>query len=682
MGQVLPHNPAAESIASDTTSPLPIPTAMWRRLAANQQPPKLLKGLDAVWAAIEGKLRQALPRRRLALHFADRVIALQSRFESFSDDQLRQAAANQRVAFRLGRDQTHDLVEAFGIIREVATRQLGLRLYRVQLAAGFSMTRGHVAELATGEGKTLVATLPATIGGWRAHGCHVITVNDYLAKRDAEEMGPVYQFCGLSVAAIDQETEPPERRAAYAADITYLTNKEVAADYLRDRLALGDTRSLPHALLDDLTNAQPTRALDRVVMRGLSIAIIDEADSVMIDESVTPLIISGDSPNAEQTEAFQTAATLAEPLQTPEHYKVNAKWREVRLTPEGRRVLDEQCADMGGLWTGRRRREELVHQALTARELFLKDQQYVIQEDKVVIVDESTGRLMPDRTWRDGLHQAVEAKEGLEIQPPKQTLARVSFQKFFRLYNHLCGMTGTAAESTAELWQIYRQPVTRIPTHRPIIRTQQRDQLFASADAKWTAVLAAVQTRHATGQPVLIGTRSVEASETVSTLLSDAGLKHEVLNAVKHEAEAQIVAIAGERDRITVATNMAGRGTDIKLGDGVPELGGLHVIATERHETSRIDRQLYGRAGRQGDHGSVEVFSCLEDELFQRHGSRIFKRLIRPFCIGQSSARGLLVDLMRRQAQQKAERMARSQRRSVLQTDDWLEEQLAFARLE
>jgi preprotein translocase subunit SecA len=418
---------------------------------------------------------------------------------------------------------------------------------------------------------------------------------------------------------------------------------------------------------------------DRLVQRGLHYAIVDEADSVLIDEAVTPLIISGSVPNEEQVEAFQEAVELAGQLGEGEDFKINQRYREIDLTPAGKNKLETLTEDLHGLWKGARRREELVTQALTARYFYELDQQYVVQDDKVVIVDEFTGRLMPDRTWRDGLHQAIEAKEQLEVNPPKDTFARISFQRFFRLYKRMAGMSGTAVEGTGEFWQIYHLPVVVIPTNKPCIRTKLPDRVYATEDAKWNAIVDEIRRVHATGQPLLVGTRSVRASEELSGRLSAIGLEHQVLNAVRHKEEAQIVAGAGQPGRITVATNMAGRGTDIKLGRGVADLGGLYVLATERHESGRVDRQLYGRAGRQGDPGVAQTFVSLDDELVRRYSPYWAKSAARRHGgttenIGSRSTWRLFT-----RAQRKAQRMAYNQRRGVLRTDDWLDEYLGFA---
>ena len=678
---------AAEAELSEQvlTAPGPaVPSHTWRVLSRGPKRDKLPKGLDAAWSRASAFVMSMVPRTSLYLRRAERVLAWEKRFKDLSDAWLREEAENARAMFRRERETPTQVERACAIIREVAARQLGQRPYREQVAAALAIANGCIAELATGEGKTLSATMPATLAGWRGRGCHVVTVNDYLAKRDAQAMRAVYHFCGLSVAHVDGEMKSLDRRNAYLADITYCTNKEVAADFLRDRLTLGPWRALPEILAGKLARGEAVKP-ERLVLRGLETAIIDEADSVLIDEAVTPLIISSEGRNAEETRSFEQACMLADKLTNGVDYKVEPRYREVELTPEGREKLNNFAQNLGGIWAGRRRREEMTLMALNAKELYQRGKQYVVRDDKIVIVDEFTGRLMPDRTWRHGLHQAVEAKERLKVQPAKETLARVSFQRFFRMYRKLGGMTGTAAESKAELWEIYKAPVVVIPTHRPIQRVETPDVIYPDSRSRWHAVVGEIKRVNAMGRPILVGTRSVEASEMLSEMLTREGLEHRVLNAVRHAEEAATVMVAGQRGRITVATNMAGRGTDIKPDKDVLELGGLHVIATERNESRRIDRQLYGRTGRQGDVGSAVAIISLEDELIRRHVPAWARPLLPKrdnASGGDGSAHGpvsLRGRWLVRLAQKRASRMALQQRRGVLRTDDWLNEFMGFA---
>ncbi len=655
-----------------------VPSATWRTLDERMISKPLPQGLDALWDAGVGVATRLVPQQKRYLQKAEKVLALEKQFSAMGNGKLQQAIGQLRETFRRGRDTEEELHRAFAAIREVATRQIGERPFPVQVAGAPALSSGCVAEMATGEGKTLTATLPATIAGWRGRGCHVITVNDYLAKRDAEWMEGVYGFCGLKVAHIEGDMPPAQRQEAYAADVTYCTNKEVTADFLRDRLVLGRCGGLSAALLERLAGGQKP-VLDRLVQRGLDYAIVDEADSVLIDEAVTPLIISGPAPNVEQTEAFQQAAEATARLEPNSDYRINAKYREIELTDSGRRRLAELTEGWGGLWRATRRCEELAVRALTAKELYQRGQQYVVEQDKVIIVDDFTGRLMHDRQWRDGLHQAVEAKERVEVTPPKETYARLSFQRFFRMYRRLAGMTGTAQEAAAEFWQIYHLRVVVIPTNRPCIRRKPPDVVFTTAAAKWNRIVTEIEAVHATGRPILIGTRSVRNSEHVSGLLRARGLECQVLNAVHHQEEAMIVAGAGQAGRITVATNMAGRGTDVKLGPGVADLGGLFVLATERNESGRIDRQLFGRCARQGDPGTAQAITSLEDEFVSRHAKGLVAYLKKHHGQTEEDIAGRGTRAASRLAHLRAERLALRRRRAVMRADHWLDEHLSFA---
>ena len=653
-------------------------STQWRMLS---QPPMVVpfpRGLDRLWlqaTRLAGRLS------RSSTHFmqqADRIIAKQKVYRDVSDRNLGDYAAALRHRFLLGRDTDADCRHAFTILREVAARTVGLRPYREQIAAALALNAGCVAEMATGEGKTLVATMPAVLAGWRGRGCHVITANDYLAKRDAELMKAIYDFCGLTVGCITPDMGPLDRKQAYNAHVTYCTNKEVAADFLRDRLINASAKGLPALILSKMVGGGADR-IGRLVQRGLAHAIVDEADSVFIDDASTPLLISGDGPNQAHSHAYEQAAQLAAGLDPSIHYRVASDQPTVSLTPSGKQHLSELAEPLGGLWQGARRREELVVQALVANAVYIRDKHYVLEDDKVVIVDEFTGRLMPDRTWRDGLHQAVEAKEKVTINLPKETFARISFQRFFRLYRHLSGMSGTVAEAQAELWGIYRMPMIPIPTHRPCRRTVMPDRVFTTAAEKWQAVVADIGDVHRSGRPILIGTGSIRESEHLSRHLIAEGMDHRLLNAVQHASEAQIIAGAGQKGQITVSTNMAGRGTDIQLGPGVAERGGLHVIATERFSARRIDRQLSGRCARQGDPGSTQTFVSLEDDLIKKHTPIVAAALRRFHCqqgreISSAFWRHLIGEIQRR-----AERVSFRRRRDVLSADHWLDQHLGFA---
>ncbi len=656
----------------------PLPSGLWRTLSESGPSAKLPKGIDALWDKATGFFVRLKPRRRIYMQRAAKIHA-DDQYVDCTDEKLKEEVRRLREIFRFCRETDDDLDQAFALIAEASRRTLGMKHHVNQVACGIALTKGCVTEMATGEGKTLAATLPAIVYGWRGRGCHVMTTNDYLGERDATEMSPLYNFCGLSVDFITQEKEPEDRRKAYLADITYCTNKEANADFLRDQIAKGTQSGLAETLLTKLVDGA-SRGTGQLVMRGLEYVIVDEADSVLIDESCTPLIISGMGDNLQQIEAFKVALDVARQLEKNKHYRVNQEYRDIDLTNAGRAQIGEICEPMGGIWRGLRRREELVCQSLTAIELFLRDEHYVVEDGKVVIIDEATGRLMPERSWREGLHQAIEVKEGVEITPPKDTMARLSFQRFFRLYKKIAGMTGTGAEATVEFWQIYHTPVVQIPTNRPCIRKYKPDRIFLKRDDKWDAIVQDVINTHAEGRPVLIGTRSVADSELLSERLSDAGLEHAVLNAVRHKEEAEITKQAGGRGKITVATNMAGRGTDIKLGVGVPELGGLHVIETERQESERLDRQLFGRASRQGDPGSACAFTWVNDEMLKRYGG--WRKVLLRYLMrtsGQRETSSWFAMHVIKHARKKAEKNALRQRKGVLKTDDWLDEFLGFA---
>ena len=655
-----------------------MPSATWQMLNHRSSSEPLPTGLDAAWDTGKGFLSRLRPRYKKLHQQTEAILSLEKEISQLTDLKLRDSAGNLRAIFRCGHETQADIERAFALVREVAFRKLGERPFPVQITGALALENGCIAEMATGEGKTLTSTMYVTIAGWRGQGCHVITVNDYLAKRDAEWMGQIYRFCGLSVGYIEQQSTPAQRKEAYHADITYCTNKEVTADFLRDRLTLGRINGLSSALLARISGSN-SKITDRLIQRRLNCAVVDEADSVLIDESVTPLIISGNAPNPQQVDSFQRAVEIASKLNDKEDYKVDHRYRDVELTDKGKERIAELTSDLGGFWKGNRRSFEMVSQALIARELYHRDQHYVLNEGKVVIVDEFTGRLMPDRTWRDGMHQAVEAKEAMEINPPKDTYARISFQRFFRMYRKLSGMTGTAAEAESEFWQIYHLPVVKIPTNRPCGRKRLPDIILTTKAAKWQRIVKEIKQIHEQGRPVLVGTRSVFASEHISKLLNEEKLDHQVLNAIHHSSEAQIVAEAGQSGRITVATNMAGRGTDIKLGRGVSELGGLYVIAAEPNESARIDRQLYGRCARQGDPGAARGIFSLEDEIITRYTKTAAAFLKKRYAYSRDDISSPFVQRVFRLAQTRAEKMALNRRKTVLKTDHWLDEQLGFA---
>jgi preprotein translocase subunit SecA len=639
---------------------------------AYRTPERPLQGLDALANWWIGKYHRRRSRLADLAAQAERIDALAPQFVELTDHALQERLLEFRQHFRREPFPEESVLNrAVAGLREAADRRLGLRAFPVQLMGALVLHRGWLAEMATGEGKTLTAGLAGVLAGWSKRPAHIITVNDYLAQRDAEWLGPLYLFSGVRVGCVTGTLTPEERAREYARDVTYTTSKELLADFLRDKLRLGNlghpTRRLIRRLL------RPGDAgVSGLVLRGLHTAIVDEADSILIDEAVTPLIISASRKNDMLREVGQTAAKMAEEMELGRDYVLDLRYREVEFTAAGRKKLAESCGVLPGYWRSERRRSEIVRTALVAREFFQKDRQYIVSDGKVVIVDEFTGRPMPQRTWREGLHQAIEAHEGIEVTDPTETIARMSFQRFFRCFERLSGMTGTAWEAAAELWQIYRLPVIRIPPNRPCIRKHLPDRFFIEAGDKWNALVSEIANLHRTGRPLLVGTRSVAASEEVARRLREQGLDCHVLNATRLAEEAMIVAVAGDQGRITIATNMAGRGTDIRLGKGVRELGGLHVLATERHESGRVDRQLFGRAGRQGDPGSAQAFVSAEDDLVQRHLPPLARKMM---LSGDRRLARAAFSL----AQRRAQRLAWKQRVGVLRADTWLEEALSFA---
>jgi preprotein translocase subunit SecA len=542
--------------------------------------------------------------RRLA-PLVDRVNALEPELRRLSDADLR--ARTPVFQERLSRGETLDdlLPEAFAVAREASVRVLGMRPFDVQVLGGIVLHQGKIAEMKTGEGKTLVAVMPAYLNALSGQGVHIVTVNDYLARRDTAWMGGVYQFLGLTVGTIVHGLSDEERRRAYNADITYGTNNEFGFDYLRDNMKF---------------------SLNDYVQRDFNYAIVDEVDSILIDEARTPLIISG--PAEESTSLYYVLNRLASQLKADRDYTVDEKARSVIITEEGV-ARAEKSLNLENLYDPRH--IEVLHHlnaALKAHNLFKRDVDYIVKEGQVIIVDEFTGRLMPGRRYSDGLHQALEAKEGVKIENENQTLATITFQNYFRMYKKLAGMTGTADTEAEEFKKIYTLDVVVIPTHKKMIRTDFPDVIYKTEAEKFAAVVEEIKDCHRRGQPVLVGTTSIEKSEHLSRLLKREGIKHEVLNAKHHEKEAEIVAQAGRLGTVTIATNMAGRGVDIVLGEGVVERGGLHILATERHEARRIDNQLRGRSGRQGDPGSSRFYLSLEDDLLRIFGSDRIKGLM------------------------------------------------------
>lgn len=632
--------------------------------------------LDWLETAVTAVPKDVLTRlgRRQHYRALDRINALEIDFGSLADEVLRSRSRDLRAALRRGGLQPSLVAATFAAVREVSRRTLGLRHFDVQILGGLVLLDGAVAEMDTGEGKTLTAALAAVTAALAGIPVHVITVNDYLAARDAESLSPVFDFFDLTVGVVTADLAVNARANVYARDIVYASNKEIAFDYLRDRIVLGNQPNLLRSKLRPLIGRKCEQK--PVVLRGLHFAIVDEADSVLIDEARTPFIISGESSLEEEQVWTQEAFRMIDGLERDRHYRLIAADRRIELMPFGNSVLAERGALMGGAaWMHRIRREEAARQALSALFLFNRGEHYTVRHGKVQIVDEYTGRLMPDRSWSDGLHQLIEAKEGCEVTARKVPIARMTSQRFYRRYLRLSGMTGTAREVRSELWSVYRLAVCRIPPHRPSRRRRMRATICGTLDDKLGTIVERAQSLRREGRPILIGTRSVAASESLSQWLSNAGLDHVVLNAENSSDEARIITEAGFVDRITVATNMAGRGVHIPVEAAALERGGLHVILSERHDARRVDRQLEGRTGRGGAPGSVEHILSLEDPLLDL----VPGNLIRAWANGDGLAAKWSRSLLFRSAQRRAERSHSRQRKELLVQDRRVRVLLAFS---
>ncbi|MCL1852326.1 MAG: preprotein translocase subunit SecA [Peptococcaceae bacterium] len=582
----------------------------------------------------------------------DQINALEPAMQKLTDEELRGKTVEFRQRLDQGSTLDELLPEAFAVVRETAWRVLGQRHYDVQMIGGMVLHDGRIAEMKTGEGKTLVATLPCYLNALTSLGVHVITVNDYLARRDSEWMGQIYKALGMTVGLIVHGLDHDERKESYGADITYGTNNEFGFDYLRDNMS---------------------SSMELLVQRPLNYAIVDEVDSILVDEARTPLIISGQADKP--TDLYVRVAKIMPRLKPEADYTVNEKDRVVVLTEQGAANV-ERWMGLDNLYDDLH--NEVAHhvnQALKAHTLFRKDRDYVVKDGEIIIVDEFTGRLMFGRRYSEGLHQAIEAKENVKIERESQTLATITFQNYFRMYTKLAGMTGTAMTEEPEFINIYRLDVVDIPTNKPMVRDDMPDAVFRTEAGKFAAVVEAIKERHATGQPVLVGTISIEKSEYLSKLLKKTGVPHQVLNAKFHEKEAEIVTQAGQPNMVTIATNMAGRGTDIVLGPGIQELGGLHIIGTERHESRRIDNQLRGRAGRQGDPGSSQFYISMEDDLMRLFGENLGGIMDRFGMDEDMSIESKMLSRSIETAQKRVENRNYEIRKNVLNYDDVMNKQ-------
>ena len=583
----------------------------------------------------------------------DEINGFEEGLKNLSDSSL--ARCTDKFRDHLAEGETLDdiLPEAFAVVREASRRILGMRHFDVQMMGGICLHEGKIAEMRTGEGKTLVATLPTYLNALTGKGVHIVTVNDYLAKRDSIEMGRLYNFLGLSVGLVRHDMDFPERKYAYSCDITFGTNNEFGFDYLRDNMVVD---------------------MKQMVQRELNYAIVDEVDSILVDEARTPLIISG--PGTKPTETYVRMAKAVNVLQEGVDYTVDEKAKTVAPADTAIPKIEKALGIKNMYDPENMEMSHCFMAALRAKALMKRDRDYVVKDGEIIIVDEFTGRLMQGRRYSDGLHQAIEAKEGLEVQRESQTLASITFQNYFRMYNKLSGMTGTAKTEEDEFLKIYKLPVIVIPTNRPIARIDHPDVIYKTKRAKYKAVANDVEAIHQKGQPVLIGTTSITQSEELSRILSQRNIPHNVLNAKFHEQEAEIIADAGQKSAVTIATNMAGRGTDIKLGEGVPELGGLFIVGTERHESRRIDNQLRGRAGRQGDPGESRFYLSLEDDLLRLFGSDNIAHIMDRLGMGEDDPiEHKLITRSIENAQKKVEGRNFDMRKHVLEYDDVMNQQ-------
>ncbi|OEG00137.1 preprotein translocase subunit SecA [Vulcanibacillus modesticaldus] len=583
----------------------------------------------------------------------EKVNQLENSISSLSDNELKDKTTEFKEKLNNGQNLDDILPEAFAVVREAAKRVLGMRHFDVQIIGGIVLHEGRIAEMKTGEGKTLVATLPAYLNALTGKGVHIITVNEYLAERDRNQMGQIFEFLGLTVGLNLHDMTSQEKQQAYAADITYGTNNEFGFDYLRDNMVLYK---------------------EQMVQRPLNFAIIDEVDSILIDEARTPLIISGHA--SKSTDLYYAAAHFVKGLSEEEDYVVDVKANSVSLTEAGVERAEKAFGIENLYDTNHMTLNHHITQALKAKVLMKRDRDYVVQDGEVIIVDDFTGRLMHGRRYSDGLHQSIEAKEGLKVQNESMTLATITLQNYFRMYQKLAGMTGTAKTEEEEFRKIYGLDVVVVPTNKPMIREDLPDVVYKTERAKYRAVVEEIVHRHHKKQPILVGTVSIEKSELLSDMLKKKGIPHNVLNAKYHEMEAEIVAQAGQLGMVTIATNMAGRGTDIVLGEGVKELGGLHIIGTERHESRRIDNQLRGRSGRQGDPGSTQFFLSLEDDLMRKFGSDHIMGMMEKLGMDEDQPiESKMVSRAIEQAQKRVEGHNFDVRRVVLQYDDVMNQQ-------
>jgi len=612
-----------------------------------------------------------------AKRFVIQVNAYKKTNQDLNDKQLQKNLDFLRIQLRSQGLVPDLVVKSFALIREFSFRRLSMQHYDEQLISGWALINGMLAEMQTGEGKTLSATLAAGTAGLAGIPTHIMTVNDYLVTRDAAKMGPLYKQLGLSLGIITENTNEKARINAYAKDITYGTATQIAFDCMRDTLLIGKHHPL-HLQMDAWYNESPIQK--KLRLRGLCYAIVDEADSVFIDEARTPLVISTTTKTKNQARMYDAAIKLAGKLDGPQDFIIDIKSKKVRLTTRGKNKLIKLSWKKEGGVLNSKNKDELIQQALSALYLFVKDKHYLVKDNKIQIIDEHTGRLMPDRSWQQGLHQLLETKEALPLTDHKEPLAQLSFQRFFTRYLLLSGMTGTAREVRSELKQVYNLKVITVPTHKPAIRKDMGYTIHVNTEEKYKTILDTVRTFYKKGNPVLLGTRSVEESEKISLLLSEHNIKHQTLSARQDRQEAEKIAQAGESGFVTVATNMAGRGTDILLSDKARTLGGLHVIIVDQNESARVDRQLTGRCGRQGDPGSYQFIISLDDDIFTQSYSAPLLKCLSMLANKQSLIPSWLGSYLIHKAQHKLEKQQQAMRKQLLKQDNKREKMLSFSR--
>jgi preprotein translocase subunit SecA len=636
---------------------------------------KPLSGFDTFMNTIIGKAYTLFPHKYFLFKEAVKISKLSLSYELLNEEQFREKIQEMKKTIKLskGKVKKETLLHAFAIICEASFRSLEIRPYSVQILGALSMYHGFIVQMHTGEGKTITAGLTAVLYAWGGKPCHVVTSNDYLALRDSESLMSFYALCGLSVGFIGAEMETDERREIYQKSIVYATSNEILADFLRDQMHSNTAHNFNTTLLNALKKNYNTNQ----VLQGLHNIIIDEADSLLADEATTPLIISIPKENKPLTNAIIFMNDISKRLIKEEHYTLNPKYKEVYLTSEGETFIEELIENLTPLWKSKNRREYILKQTLVAKEFYFKGIDYVIVDEKLVIVDEKTGRLVPNRSWGNGLHQAVEAKENIDLSPPTQTHIKMSFQRFFRLYKNISGMSGTLQKLNSELWYIYKLPTMKIPKRIQNNYKILKEKIVSTKAEKWSIIVENIKEIHHHQQPILVGTRTIEESEYLSKALNEIGISHQILNALYHEEEAQIIEKAGGLSMVTIATNMAGRGTDIKVDKEAIKRGGLYVITTERHSSERVDMQLFGRTARQGQAGMVQRVVSLEDELFVNKSFPWIRKIFQSKI--NSSLWQYFIILFYKKIQKRSDKEASKKRRQILVNDFSTKQMLSFS---